>query len=631
MKKTKWLFYVLFLSLIFVYTPVLSLKVSKEYKFPKIIGLVCEEVIEEPPVVYDSLSLKNMFVDIIDNGNTDIDDIYLNNRSGNNYILYLPKAANREKIKLYFDIKEDVPVSAYDGEGNLITKFRSGDVTNIFKGDKVVLKTDNQTKKTTTYTITVLQSDVGTIFINLNNGAKDLRAINNSVNHTTSRSGYSLIIDDKDKLTYEFIDAMRGRGNVTWKRDKKPYQIKYANKIDVFNMGEAKTYVLLNNYMDGSLSRNYLFLKLSRDLDIEYSAKAEPVDVYINNYYKGSYLFAEKQQVKKNRIETGVSDFLFEIENHEAGNDYITSSHGIVLTIKNPDFDDLSASERSKVKAEAKSYINKVENAIYNTSLSTEELKKYIDFDSFAKFYWLQEISLNYDAMRGSNYFYVKDGILYAGGGWDFDNSMERSYNYAGTNGHYVLDNSALNSRIHGNWYRKLATRDDFSRELDKIYLKYHDVINNLPNELDIYKDKIEKTTKMNYVRWNYSSMQANQLSHAQISGDTSYKASIRIFRSKLVKRTNYYKNEYKGIVYDSFSYEIDGKEYDCKSVNTIPSNYSGEIKIYGIYLGEKSELKTFTMNNQEEKIELNYSKKTSSRYKKNVKLDYVFTFRKDN
>jgi len=631
MKKKKFIFYVVFLSLLFIYTPVLSLKVSKDYKFPKIIGLVCEEVIEAPPVIYKSLSLKNIFVDIIDNGNTDIDDIYLSSRGGNNYILYLPKVANREKMKLFFDIKEDVKISAYDKDQTLLAKVKSGDEVDIFKYDKVVLKTDIQTKKTNTYNITVLQSDVGSVFINLNNGAKDLRAINNSVNHTTSRGGYSLVVDDKDNLTYEFIEAMRGRGNVTWKRDKKPYQIKYENKIDVFNMGKAKTYVLLNNYMDGSLSRNYLFLKLSRDIDIEYSAKAEPVDLYINNHYKGSYLFAEKQQVKKNRIETGVNDFLFEIENHETGNDYITTKHGVVITIKNPDFDDLTASERSQVKSEARAYLNKVENAIYNTSLSTEELKKYIDFDSFAKYYWLQEISLNYDAMRGSNYFYEKDGILHAGGGWDFDNSMERSYNYAGLSGHYVLDNSALNSRIHENWFRKLATRDDFSREMDRVYAKYHDVINNLPNELDIYRDKIEKTTKMNYVRWNYSAMQAHQLSHEQISGDTSYKASMRIFRSKLVTRTNYYKNEYKGIVYDSFSYEMDGKEYDCKDTNIIPSNYTGEIKIYGTYLGERSELKTFTMNNQEEKIELNYSKKTSSRYKKYVKMDYVFTFRKDN
>ena len=53
---------------------------------------------------------------------------------------------------------------------------------------------------------------------------------------------------------------MKGRGNVTWLREKKPYKIKFENKVDIFNMGKAKTYNLLNNYMDDLLVSESIYL-----------------------------------------------------------------------------------------------------------------------------------------------------------------------------------------------------------------------------------------------------------------------------------------------------------------------------------------------------------------------------------
>ena len=627
----KLIAYIFFVLLVALYAP-LTFRLSNDYKYPRQIGEICSEVVE-PQEIYNTLSIKNLFVDIVSNGNTDVDDINWYYKNGS-YILFLPKVANRNKIRVFFTIEKDVLVSAYDENNNLVGKFKSGDTVNVFKYDTLTLKTDNQTKKSKTYKVAVMQSEVGSVFINLNNGASDFRAINSSPSHRVTRSGYAMIVDDEDNITYDTLN-MRGRGNATWKREKKPYQIKFDHKVDLYGMGKAKTYILLSNYFDGSLSRNYIFLKLGRDLNLPYSVEAEPVDVYINNNYHGSYLLSEKVQVKKNRIETGKDDFLFEVDNHESGKDYFKTKRGLIVTIKNPDFDELTAKQKAAVKKAARAYLNKIENAVYNTSLPTSELKKYIDFESFAKFYWVQELSINFDAFRGSNYFYVKDGILHAASVWDMDDTMNRSYYYASPVGYYVLDNARLQRRIDGNWYRKLLLRKDFSDEVDREYIDNRDVITSLVDGIDTYRESITNTSRMNYVRWNYSKMRSKQGGWAWLKGDYNATSSTNMFKKFLTSKINFYENVYKGLAYDYFIYSYKVGKYEVENIasdiNKLPLNYTKDIKIYGVYNGTTTKLDQVKITEDETVVNLNYSKKASSRFKKFNRGNYKLTFKRED
>ena len=44
--------------------------------------------------------------------------------------------------------------------------------------------------------------------------------------------------------------TIKGRGNSTWSMPKKPYKLKFKDKISLFNLTEAKDWVLLANYQD---------------------------------------------------------------------------------------------------------------------------------------------------------------------------------------------------------------------------------------------------------------------------------------------------------------------------------------------------------------------------------------------
>ena len=53
----------------------------------------------------------------------------------------------------------------------------------------------------------------------------------------------------------------------------------------------------------GTLSRNATFLEFGKKLGIDYSVDYQPVELYVNGKYHGSYLLTEKVQVKKNRVD----------------------------------------------------------------------------------------------------------------------------------------------------------------------------------------------------------------------------------------------------------------------------------------------------------------------------------------
>ena len=56
---------------------------------------------------------------------------------------------------------------------------------------------------------------------------------------------------------------IRGRGNTTWTWPKKPYLVKLEEKQHIFGMHKHKRWVLLANFMDRTLMRNLVSMKVT--------------------------------------------------------------------------------------------------------------------------------------------------------------------------------------------------------------------------------------------------------------------------------------------------------------------------------------------------------------------------------
>lgn len=581
--------------------------------------------------VYDKLTIESLFVSNEDSN--DIDKIsWYYKSSDSTYYLFLPKNINRDRMRLEFSTGTITYLSIYDNDNNLVKKITSGDIISLGDSD-YIFKLDTNVKKESSYKVKILQSDIGALYLNLDGGDNSYRAIVNDGRHKTSYPGDAVITGVDNTVIEASFSKFKGRGNATWRRDKKPFSLKFDEKISILGMPEAKSWTLLANHFDGSMARNYLWLHFAQDMGLDYSVDAKPAEVYVNNKYIGTYTITSKVEVKSNRVDIADNEFLFEFDHH-IGKGQFKLNHGYPVIIHNPDLDTLTASERQDVISRARSYLNKIESLIYNAKTSIEDLEKYIDLESFAKYYWVNEISLNFDAARNSVYCYVKDGKLYAGPTWDMDATMNRSYTYTKNLGYYVTDDSSLNtSRTSENWFRPLLKRTDFSRLVDEVFLEYYDVISDLPNKLEAIDDELSASAVMNYTRWPYAKMIANQWDKTWISGNKDYRSAMDMFSRDLVERVNWYKNQYANLNYEEVKYKAmsDDKELMDAKIQTdrsiiLPKN-TKSVLIYGIKDGKEIKLKELQLNDYYVNDIVEIKNRTTSNYKKYNQVVYNVSF----
>lgn len=298
------------------------------------------------------------------------------------------------------------------------------------------------------------------------------------------------IIDNSG--TYDDIIDMASdikiRGNTTAGGDKKPYNIKLDSKEKVLGMDKSKKWSLLANSFDKSLIRNALAMNLANEMGLQYNSECKFVDVYVNGSYDGSYLIIESVETGDGRVEIEAedettNDILLELDN--AGRDEAEAYHlprtqlGVYLMLNEPelapanttDEDDLAdiASYQAKID-NTNTLITNFENALIANDY--DEIVKYIDVESFAKFYIVSEFFRNQDINFSSTRFYVKDNVLYAGPCWDFDlSSGNIGQYYAGD----YIDGVTYNSFLAQNmaWYTYLMNNETFKATVVNMYNEY--------------------------------------------------------------------------------------------------------------------------------------------------------------
>ena len=183
----------------------------------------------------------------------------------------------------------------------------------------------------------------------------------------TSKEEYvkcSVTVTSNEYSEYEITDEagkIKGRGNSTWGMPKKPYKLKFDNKVDFLGLGKAKTFTLIANYCDKSLLRNYLAYKIGANMsEIHFTTSIRIVEVVLNGEYIGLYTICEQNEVKENRVEldeTKSDSFFIELDGRakesglKEGFDYFTLGGKMyVLKFPDPEEDGFTSSDLERVK-----------------------------------------------------------------------------------------------------------------------------------------------------------------------------------------------------------------------------------------------------------------------------------------
>ncbi len=286
--------------------------------------------------------------------------------------------------------------------------------------DLVANFTDNYKQLTT----------VPTIYINTENGF-GVTSKEDYVNAYVTVRGAE---NEEDNIT-EVLTEIKGRGNSTWGMAKKPYRLKFDEKIKFLgNEAKEKNWVLLANYADKTLMRNALAFETARNMmNFGFTPSVTFVDVVLNGENLGSYMLTDQVEVKPKRVPvteqeatTTMSDaeitggYLIEVDgfaNSEIS--WFQTTQGMKVTIKYPKDDEINADQYTYIS----NYTQSMENAMFSTNFTDAELgwRKYIDEASMVDWYIACELFGNSDSWWSTYIYKERDDVFKFGPLWDFD------------------------------------------------------------------------------------------------------------------------------------------------------------------------------------------------------------------
>jgi hypothetical protein len=245
---------------------------------------------------------------------------------------------------------------------------------------------------------------------------------------------------------------IRGRGNSTWGMPKKPYRVKLTDKQALLGMPSSRDWVLLANYSDKTLLRNSLAMEFGTGIGMTWSPRSAFVEVYVNDRYDGVYLLIENIKVAKDRVdidELGEDDiaadvitggYLLEVDFRQDGHTIFTAMDDLPVVFQDPE-EPVPAQE-----AYIQGYLDEFETVLHSAAYAdpVSGYAAYIDVDSFARWYLVNELFRNVDANMWSSCWMYKPrgGKLVMGPLWDFDLAAGNvDYNNAfQTSGWYIRD-----------------------------------------------------------------------------------------------------------------------------------------------------------------------------------------------
>lgn len=303
------------------------------------------------------------------------------------------------------------------------------------------------------------------------------------------------------------LDSIKGRGNDSWSKEKKPYSLKLGTEADLLGMGSAQRWVLLSNYNDPTHIRNKVVYDLAGTLGMPYTPGCTWVDLYLNGEYAGLYLLSERNEVHPQRVDVAEEEsFLVSMEpvGRLAGQEYpyVTTGSNMAFRVRSSAF---SAETMTTI-------LQTVDNAIHAEDgidpVTGTHWRELIDLDSWVRKYLIEEIFGNLDANAASQfYYYVGDGTegtLYAGPVWDYDLSMgsHMVWQTQATDAFFAASPHIWSEDDHP-WFYAMTRQEEFRSRAMELYEKEFRprLAALLETGLADYAGRITQAAAMNQIR----------------------------------------------------------------------------------------------------------------------------------
>ena len=351
---------------------------------------------------------------------------------------------------------------------------------------------------------------------------------------TYVKAGLSLQEAGSREISAPLSCSVRGRGNTTWYWPKKPYLVKLDSKASLLGMPAHKRWVLLANFMDRTMMRNLVAMKVSSMTKLDWTPRCQSVELVLNGKHQGTYLLIEQVRVDKNRVPVGDDGWLLESDFHfdnevqwvDPHGRCVENASGIPFAIKNPDTDDITADQ----VAEIKQYISETAELIYGASFADPEsgYASRIDVASFVDYWIVFEVMGNHELGNPGSVFYHRKpgGKLMAGPCWDFDWGVLS----------YTANPQARTGLVNRNacWYSRLFEDPVFHARVKARFAELLPQLQTIPDYIDELEKQLSKSAVLNFQMWNPAE-DANMNGWRIINGDENMTFTEAVARLKAI------------------------------------------------------------------------------------------------
>ncbi|WP_305155059.1 CotH kinase family protein [uncultured Duncaniella sp.] len=317
---------------------------------------------------------------------------------------------------------------------------------------------------------------------------------------------------------------IRGRGHSSWKGPKKPYKIKLGKKTAIMGMPKNKHWALLK-----PTESTIAGLRLGELMGMVWTPSTRPVEVVLNGDYVGLYFLTETIRIDENRVNIFEQQdkettpdlikggWLVEVDNYRDECQITIPENNLWnLTLRYHSPEDLSNVQLQWLTNEFKA----VNAAIYSSDKTSTKWEEYIDMESMARFFILQEVMDNPDGFHGSFYLHkdlAENAKWVAGPIWDLS-----CYNREKTDYTFRMK---VHYGITPHWIGEIIKYDNFCKKVKSVWEEvYPEKLSEIYSYIDETVLPLDKAWKNDYARWNE---------------DPSQTAGLRADRIKTYLRSN--------------------------------------------------------------------------------------------
>ena len=337
--------------------------------------------------------------------------------------------------------------------------------------------------------------------------------------------------DDYNDFHGQIAIELRGSSSMSW--PKKQYGLETQNEngenlnVSLLGLPPENDWVLNAPFIDRSFMRNVLIYRLSRELG-QYAPRSKFCEVVLNGSYQGVYVLLER--IKRDSARVDVSELRPEentgddvtggyiIKVDKPGNDYFVSLY--------PPFEGSNREVRYQYHYPQDVLITEAQKQYIRTWMFAFEdmmsgsniadpvngYAKYIDVDSFADNFLLNEISKNVDGFRLSAFLYKeKDsqgGKLFAGPLWDFNLAFGNAnyYDAQGIDGWQLINFlDSGDGFLPPFWWYRLADHYTFENHLKSRWARHRAKsfdIGYIHDLIDAMGDTLAEAAARNFELW---------------------------------------------------------------------------------------------------------------------------------